>query len=354
MNNLERYGLCDHFADQARMYHELRLARIVSQHRAQYQIVTEKGECLAEVSGKFRFNAVGLSDFPVVGDFVMVDPGNTVIHKVLTRKSALERVAAGNANQTQVIASNIDVIFICMSLNNDYKLSRLERYLSAAWNSNATPVVVLTKSDLCDELDEVIIEVSAIAAGVDILTTSSREKASYDQLLRFLGKGTTASFIGSSGVGKSTLINCLAGSELLATSEIGHDDKGRHTSSRRELLVLPNGGIVIDTPGMRELGVESGDLSRSFADIDMLISRCRFKDCLHKNEPGCAIRQAISSGELDERRFRNYLKLQNESRYVGLNAKQIEKQKLNRMFSEVGGMKKVKNFKRMLKKREFE
>ena len=358
MNNLEKYGLCSYFTDQAARSPQLSLARVISQHRDLYKVVTERGECLAEVSGKFRFEVRDISDFPVVGDFVMLDDSNSddsnvIIHKVLARKTALARVAAGKGNQTQVVASNIDIIFICMSLNNDYNLSRLERYLSAAWDSKATPVVILTKSDLCDNLADLLAEVSNVAIGTDIVVTSSYQEASYNQLLTFLKNDKTASFIGSSGVGKSTLINRLAGQELLATSEIRQDDKGRHTSARRELLVLPTGGIVIDTPGMREFTVESVDLSRSFADIDELISQCRFNDCSHGKEPGCAVRQAIADGKLDERRFENYQKLQKEARYAGLNAKQIEKEKLNDMFSEVGGMKKVKKFIKSQNKRKF-
>ncbi len=359
MKNLERYGFSGRFADQAAQYPDLVAGRVISQHRDLYEVVTEQGECLAEVSGKFRFEARDVSDFPVVGDFVMLgnsndNNSNLIIHEVLLRKSSFERIAAGKGSQRQVVASNIDIIFICMSLNNDYNLSRLERFLSAAWDSSATPVVVLTKSDLCDNLPEVVAEVSDVVLGADIVTVSSYDESSYSQLLSFLQEGKTASFIGSSGVGKSTLINCLAGKELLATSEIRQDDKGRHTSTKRELLVLPNGGIVIDTPGMREFAVESVDLSRSFGDIEELIGRCRFSDCSHGSEPGCAIRASIESGELDERRFANYQKLHKEARYAGLNAKQIEKVKLNDMFSDYGGMKKVKKFIRSNNKRKFD
>ncbi len=356
MNHLEKYGLCDHFAQQAAMYPDLSVARIISQHRDLYKVITEKGESLAEVSGRFRFDARDVSCFPVVGDFVMLDNShgtgsNAIIHEVLPRKGTFERIAAGGGCQVQVIASNIDIIFICMSLNNDYNLSRLERFLSAAWDSKAQPVVVLTKSDLCDKLEDVLAEVSAIAIGAEIIVTSSHDESSCRQLLPFMPKGKTASFIGSSGVGKSTLINCLAGQDLLTTAEIGPEDKGRHTSTRRELLVLPHGGIVIDTPGLREFAVESVDFSRSFADIDELIGQCRFNDCSHESEPGCAVQKAIAAGELTERRFRSYQKLQKEAHYARLNAKQIEKEKLNDMFSEFGGMKKIKKFIRSQKKR---
>ena len=359
MNKLEKYGFGGRFVEEAAMYPGLSVGRVIAQHRDLYEVVTETGEPFAEVSGKFRFEAKDVSEFPVVGDFVMVDDSNgadsnAIIHEVLARKSTFERLAAGRGNRTQVVAANIDIIFICMSLNNDYNLSRLERYLSAAWDSSATPVVVLTKADLCEDIAEILVEVSDVVIGADIITVSSYDEGSYSQLLEYLKNGRTASFIGSSGVGKSTLINCLAGKELLATSEIRQDDKGRHTSTKREMLVLPNGGIVIDTPGMREFAVESVDLSRSFADIDTLVSQCRFNDCAHGNEPGCAVRKAIESGELDERRLKNYQKLQKEAKYAGLNAKQIEKVKLDDMFSEYGGMKKIKKYIKSDKKRKYE
>ncbi|MPM46869.1 Small ribosomal subunit biogenesis GTPase RsgA [bioreactor metagenome] len=250
----------------------------------------------------------------------------------------------GNDNEMQVVAANIDIVFICMSLNNDYNLSRLERYLSVAYNSLAMPAVVLTKSDLCANLPAVLAEISNVALGADVIVTSSFDQASCDELLSYLKPGVTASFIGSSGVGKSTLINRLAGKELLSTSGLRNDDKGRHTTTRRELFALPTGGVVIDTPGMRELGAESSDLSKSFADIDELTAHCRFRDCTHTNEPGCAVLNAIETGELDERRFKNYLKLKREAKYEGLSSRQLESEKLNIMFKDIGGMKNMKNF----------
>lgn len=356
MNNLIKYGASERFFAEATLYPEMNMARVISQYKDLYKIATEQSETLAEISGKFRYGAACLSDYPVVGDFVMVDrqddeSGNAIIHKVLTRKSAFERTAVGFSNQTQLVAANIDIVFICMSLNNDYNLSRLERYLSVAWNSRATPVVVLTKSDLCDDLQSVLTEIADVAIGTDIIATSGYDQNSCDKLLPYLKKGVSASFIGSSGVGKSTLINRLAGEELLATSAVREDDKGRHTTTRRELLILPQGSIVIDTPGMRELGVESVSLSRSFPDIDELVTRCRFQDCTHTSEPGCAVRQAIESGELDERRLENYQKLKKEARYDGLSSKQIETEKIKNMFGSVGRMKEAKDFIKQKNKR---
>jgi len=337
LNNLIKYGASERYLNEASLYPDMELARVVSQYKDLYKIITEQGERLAEVSGKFQYQAELISEYPAVGDFVMIDrsnpeSGNAIIQKILTRKSVFERTAVGVIKQTQVVAANIDLVFICMSLNNDYNLSRLERYLSVAWNSGAIPVIVLTKSDQCEDLQKIENEIANIAIGVDVIITSSFDEASYNKLLPYLKQGTTASFIGSSGVGKSTLINRLAGVELLATSGIRQDDKGRHTTTRRELLILPNGSIVIDTPGMRELGVDSVDLSKSFTDIDQLAKLCRFNDCTHTNEPGCAVRGSIESGELDERRFENYKKLLREARYDGLSAREIENEKIKSMF----------------------
>lgn len=360
MNYIIRYGANERWFAEAALYPDLCLARVVSQYKGLYKIVTESGECFAEISGKFRYKVTALSEYPAVGDFVMVDhtegsSGNAIIHRVLTRKSVFKRAAVGGEHQTQVVAANIDTVFICMSLNNDYNLSRLERYLSVAWSSGATPVVVLTKADLCEDLTGVIAEISAAAPGTDVVATSSYDQASCDKLLPYLRQGMTASFIGSSGVGKSTLINRLIGEELLTTSQIRQDGKGRHTTTRRELLVLPQGGIVIDTPGMRELGAEAVDLSKSFSDIDDLAANCRFRDCTHTAEPGCAVRQALETGALDfSRRLESYRKLKREARYDGLSFKQIESEKLNAMFESVGGMKKVRKFIRQNYKRTGE
>jgi ribosome biogenesis GTPase len=325
---MEKYGADKRIFDEAAQFPDLRLCRVLSQSKDLYKLTDGQNEFLAEVSGRFRYAAARLSDYPAVGDFVLADGtdpgGSAVIHRVLPRKSAFERRAVGMDGETQVVAANIDIVFICMALGSNYNSSRLERYLSVAWSSGATPVVVLTKSDLGDDLPAVLAAVSAIAPGTDVVLTSGFDPASCDKLLPYLGPGVTASFIGSSGVGKSTLINRLAGAELLATSAVRQDGKGRHTTTRRELILLPQGGIVIDTPGMRELGAEAVDLARSFADIDALADRCRFRDCTHTSEPDCAVRRSAETGELDPRRLESYLKLRQEARYDGLSARQIE------------------------------
>lgn len=358
MNNLIKYGVNERFTNEATLYPEYKLARVISQYKGMYKIAIEEKECFAEISGKFRYEVSQLSEYPAVGDFVMISTekdsdGNALIHKVLTRKSSFERTAVGMKNQTQVIATNIDIVFICMSLNNNYNLSRLERYISIAWDSGATPVIILTKADLCDDIGEILAEINTVAIGIDIIITSAFDNETIDKVRGYLNKGITTTFIGSSGVGKSTLINKLFGNDDIATSSIGKSDKGRHTTTGREMLVLPDGGIVIDTPGMREIGVESADLNKSFSDIEELALQCKFSDCTHTNEPGCAVLKALETGELDERRLSNYIKIKKEAKYEGLSSRQIETEKLNSMFSEFGGMKKIKQFKKHIYKKRF-
>ncbi len=324
--NMAAYGLIERFAALAQEYRNNNdnyiAGRVLSQEKGLYRLISEEGELLAEVSGRFRHNAESASDFPAVGDFVMAElspyEGHAAIQDILPRKSAFIRKAAGTGNTEQVVAANIDTVFICMSLNNDFNIRRLERYLSVAWDSGAVPAVVLTKSDLCTDIGEYVNSVEQAAVGVDIVSVSAMEQEGYKKLLPYIRNGRTVAFIGSSGVGKSTLINRLLGEDRLTTNGLRNDDKGRHTTTRRELLLLEQGGMVIDTPGMRELGLwepEEG-LSISFSDIEALAAMCRFQNCSHTNEPHCAVREAIDKGVLSEERLRSYRKLKAELRYA--------------------------------------
>ncbi|MGM9923153.1 MAG: ribosome small subunit-dependent GTPase A [Bacillus sp. (in: firmicutes)] len=344
--HLIEIGLSERFNQEAAMYEDLYIARVSSQHKDLYKVISEQGELQAEISGKMGYNARHSTDYPAVGDWVMVDRtsnehGNAIIHHILSRKSIFERKAAGTSNRSQVVAANIDLVFIVMSLNNDFNLRRLERYLAIAWDSMATPVIVLTKADLCDDIPEKLSLLSTVAIGVDAITTSLLDDNSYKVVRSYITSGKTAAFIGSSGVGKSTLINRLMGKEVLATSGIREDDKGRHTTTHRQLLALPDGGIVIDTPGMRELQIESADLSSSFSDIEEYAAHCRFNDCKHESEPRCAVKAAIEDGELSPERLASYKKLQKEAKYQNLNAIEREREKINNMFGSMSAMKQI-------------
>ena len=348
LNYLKDYAIKERFITEVTLYPEYQLARVVAQYRGKYRVVTEHGEALAQISGKMRFDTEELAQYPAVGDYVMVrkQDGNSevIIHHILTRRSLFVRKAVGISGQAQSVAANVDTVFLCMSLNQNFSLNRMERYLSIAWDSGATPVIVLTKADLCDDVSEAIREVEQISLFSDVIALSMFDTDIAKKFEPYFSKNQTCAFIGSSGVGKSTMINRLLGEEVLETKEIGKADKGRHTTTGREMFPCPLGGVVIDTPGMREMGAESVDLSRTFHEIEELASQCKFRDCSHTNEPGCAVLAALEDGLIDQRRLDSYFKLQHEAEYDGLSSKEIEVKKLDRMFKGVGGMKNARKF----------
>ncbi|HPF18809.1 MAG TPA: ribosome small subunit-dependent GTPase A [Bacillota bacterium] len=348
-NEHARWGWTDRYREEAAAFPEWIPGRVTLQHRNLYRVITGQGELTAQVSGKLRHLSAASWEFPAVGDFVMVDKaddreGYGTIHHILTRKSAFVRKAAGKTEGAQIVAANVDTVFLCMALTRDFNLKRLERYLAIAWDSGAVPVVILTKSDLCPERAAQTAAAERTAMGVDVVVSSGVSGDGCEEILQWIQPGKTVAFIGSSGVGKSTLINRLLGQERMETLPVDKDGKGRHSTTRRELVMLPGGGALIDTPGMREIGMERGDLSTTFADIEELALACRFNDCRHEQEPGCRVREAIGEGLLSEERLQNYKKLQQEVAYQGLNSRQIENEKIGRMFAEFGGIKNARDF----------
>jgi ribosome biogenesis GTPase len=305
--------------------------RVVSEQRNIYQVMTEQGQLQAEISGKFRNQADINARFPAVGDWVVVVPvpgeAKGIIHALLPERSRFSRQSAGGRErlsggktQEQILAANIDTVFIvgAMDGGRSSNMRRIERYLTLAWNSGAIPVVILNKTDLCPDAPGFLRSLEAVTAGVDVHAVSAKEQTGLEALKQYLYRGKTVAFLGSSGVGKSALINALMGYERQDVGDVRERDRtGRHTTTSRELILLPEGGAVIDTPGMREIQMWAGedDLGNTFEDITKLARECRFKDCQHKNEPGCAVKEAIERGELDLKRFEYYKKLQKEIHY---------------------------------------
>ena len=319
--------------------------RVIAQQRGLYRIATAEGERMAGVSGRLRHEALSPSDYPAVGDFVLADTqtgGDAVIRSVLPRRSSFVRRAAGDSHQEQVVAANVDTVFLCMSLNRDFSLRRLERDFAVAWESGASPVVVLTKADLCADTRRYALEAERVAVGVPVLVTASLAEDGLDALAPYLRPGRTVAFIGSSGVGKSTMINRLLGEARQTTGGLRGDDRGRHTTTSREIFQLPGGALLLDTPGMREMGMwdAQAGIDQTFTDVLELAAQCRFADCTHMSEPGCAVRRAMETGALAPERLAAFMRLSAENAYAQDSAAYLAQKE--RKFKEIAKINKAR------------
>lgn len=332
------------------------VARVVAEHRELYSVLLDGKIVDAEVTGRLMFAAQSRQDYPAVGDWVALQPfehSHAIIHHILPRRTVMSRKSSGREFSEQLIATNIDIIFIVQSLDHNYNLRRLERFLVVATESGAEPVVLLSKTDLLseDEVQQRIAEVHSVSPGIRVVAYSAKTLTHIGEILHMIAPDTTVCFIGSSGVGKSTVINRLVGKELLETREVREEDsRGRHTTTHRQLIPLENGGYVIDTPGMRELGVwsESGSIEEIFPEIAERSGHCKFTDCTHIHEPGCAVMDALAAGAIEQHRYDSYLKLRKEADYVAAKSDIRKQQERKSKEKQLGKLQ--KSFKKTKKK----
>ena len=329
------------------------VGRVVLEHKERYVVKTDESEYEAEVIGNLRFSAQSRADFPAVGDWVAIseyDENKVLIHAILFRKTIIERQSVGKFGEKQIIATNIDCAFIVQAVDRDFNINRIERYLTLCYNSKVEPVIVLSKTDLitADELHKLVEEVESRISNVDLITISNQNLDGYEKLRDVIENGKTYCLLGSSGVGKSTLTNHLSGGELMKTGSISLSNaKGKHVTSHRELVVLKDGGILIDNPGMREVGMTdaSEGLAQTFDIILELANKCKYSDCKHINESGCAVLEAVEKGMVDKATYENYQKMEREKMHFESTI--AEKRKKDKQFGKM--VKEVKKNKKMRK-----
>ncbi len=329
------------------------VGRVISEHRERYIVKTIQGEFESEITGNMRFAAKSREDFPAVGDWVALATYNgdfALIHSILPRFSMIKRQAVGQFGEIQIIATNIDYAFLVQAVDRDFNINRLERYLTICNSSTISPVIVLTKTDLINELrlNEISDKIKSRIKNVPVIPLSNETQNGYEAIKALIKKGKTYCMLGSSGVGKSTLLNNLSGETLMRTDTISQStNKGKHITSHRELIVLENGGILIDNPGMREVGIAdtTSGLEITFEAIIRLAKNCKFKDCTHTNEIGCRVIEAVEKGEIDIASYENYLKMEKEKAYFESTI--AERRKKDKDFGKM-----VKHYKKNINRRK--
>ena len=327
------------------------IGRVISEHKERYIVKTEKGEFEAEITGNLRFSAKGREDFPAVGDWVALtiyDSGFSVIHGILPRFSIISRQSVSQFGEVQIIATNIDYAFLIQAVDRDFNINRLERYLTICYSSDVSPIIVLSKTDLIDEqrINGILNDIKLRIKNVPVIAISNETQNGYEAIKKTIEKGKTYCMLGSSGVGKSTLLNNLSGRTIMRTDTISQStNKGRHVTSHRELIILENGGILVDNPGMREVGIAdtTSGLEITFDKIVSLSQNCKFKDCTHTRETGCSILEAVEKGDIDKNSYENYLKLEREKAHFELTV--VEKRKKDKELGKI-----IKNYKKDMTK----
>ncbi len=327
--------------------------RVIAEHKERYIVSTARGDFEAEITGNMRFTAEGREDYPAVGDWVSLatyESGSALIYKILPRFSIIKRQAVGHFGEVQIIAANIDYAFLIQAVDRDFNINRLERYLTICNSSKVSPIIVLSKIDLIDEhrISEILENIKVRIKNVPVIAISNSSMAGYDTIKRVVKKGKTYCMLGSSGVGKSTLLNNLSGRIVMRTDTISRStNKGKHVTSHRELIILENGGILVDNPGIREVGIadSTGGLEITFDRIVSFSQYCKFKDCTHTTETGCSVMEAVKAGEIDKASYENYLKMEREKAHFESTV--AERRRKEKVFGKI-----LKSYKKEMSKKD--